>query len=60
MFMGGADDKLMTPPQACCAVGAVRMRRTHEHASNKHKHLRVHAATFLHAGKPNLRGQAVK
>jgi hypothetical protein len=60
MFMGGADGNLITSPQAAYAVRAVRMRRIHEPASNKHKHLPARGATFLHAGKPDLRGQADK
>jgi hypothetical protein len=60
MFMGGADDKLMTPLQAAYAVGGVRMRRTHDCATNKHKHLGWCGAALVHAGKPFLRGQADK
>jgi hypothetical protein len=58
--MGGADDNLMKPPQAAYAVGAVRMRRAHDNASNKHKQLRARAVAFAHAGKPDLHGQAFK
>ena len=59
MFMGGAHDKFMTLVQAAYAVWSVRNRRTHELASNKDNHLRVGAVTFAHAGKPDLRGQAL-
>ena len=58
--MGGADDKLMDPKQAAYAVGAVRMRRTHIRATNKHKRLGAPDATFAHAGKPDLLEQGRK
>jgi hypothetical protein len=60
MFMGGADDKLITPLQAAYAVGGVRMRRTHVYATNKHKSLRSRLTALVHAGKPFLHGQADK
>jgi len=60
MFMDGADDNLMTAPQAAYAVQGAPARRAHECANNKHKHLRPGALTFVHEGKPDLHGSTSK